>query len=45
MEPDCRWKDAMASRLKQALSAHVELQTLYAARAVTTLWQEVMHVA
>jgi len=45
MEPDCKLMAVTGGRLKQALSAAVSLQTLYAARAVTTLWQEVKHVA
>lgn len=44
MEPDCKLMAVTGGRLKQALSAAVSLQTLYAARAVTTLWQEVKHV-
>lgn len=44
MEPGCGAMAMAGSHLKQALSADLSLQTLYAAHAVTTLWQEVMHV-
>ncbi len=45
MEPGCGAMAMAGSHLKQALSADLSLHTLYAAHAVTTLWQEVMHVA
>lgn len=43
--PDCPVMAAKGSRLKQALSAYLPLQTMYSAKAVTTLWQEAAHVA
>lgn len=45
MEPGCDVMALTGSRLKQALSAHLSLQTLYAKNVVTTLWQEAMHAA
>lgn len=45
IEPGCSAMAMTGGHVKQALSAHFPLQTLYAAHAVTTLWQEVMHVA
>lgn len=45
MEPGCDVMALTGGRLKQALSTHLTLQTLYAAHPVTTLWQEAMHVA
>lgn len=45
MAPGCDVMALTGGRLKQALSAHLTLQTLYAAHPVTTLWQEAMHVA
>lgn len=45
MEPGCRLMATIGSRLKQAFSAQIPLQTLYATRAVTNLWQEASHVA
>jgi hypothetical protein len=45
IEPGCSVIAMTGGHIKQALSAHLPLQTLYAAHAVTTLWQEVMHVA
>lgn len=45
MEPGCRAMATVGSRLKQASATQLPWQTLYSARAMTTLWQEVMHVA
>jgi hypothetical protein len=45
MAPGCRVMAATGSRLKQALSPYLSLQTVYTAKAVTTLWQEAVHVA